>query len=73
MKYRLAIGRDHHRSRARVCHVRDLSGVALYPREKGGPEYVLARERSKTLLSMRDVEYRDVTDILTGDAENINN
>lgn len=44
MKYRLAIGRDHHRSRARVCHVRDLPGVVLYPREEEGPEYVLARE-----------------------------
>jgi len=31
MKYRPAIGMDHHCSRARVCHVRDLPGHPVVP------------------------------------------
>lgn len=44
MKYRLAIGGDHHRSR--VCHVRDLPGVALRTLARKQAPNIRARTRA---------------------------
>lgn len=43
MKYRLAIGRDHHCPRARVCHVHDLPSRSVILQE--GLKYVQATGR----------------------------
>jgi hypothetical protein len=44
MKYRPAIGMDHHCSRARVCHVRDLPGHPVVP-ARGGSSVMHTRDR----------------------------